>query len=66
MDDLKFKISPKSFYQANSEQAYEFNKVTRDLQLMDEMYKITRIQPVDMFPCTHHVENVVLLERRVV
>ena len=37
----------------------------RDLALMDEMYKVTRIRPVDMFPQTHHVENVVLLERRV-
>ena len=36
----------------------------RDLALMDEMYKVTRIRPVDMFPQTHHVENVVLLERR--
>ncbi len=36
----------------------------RDLALMDEMYKVTRIQPVDMFPHTHHVENVVLLEKR--
>lgn len=36
----------------------------RDLALMDEQYKVTRIQPVDMFPHTHHVENVVLLERR--
>ncbi len=36
----------------------------RDLQLMDGMYKVTKVQPVDMFPQTHHVENVVLLERR--
>ena len=36
----------------------------RDLALMDEIYKVTRIRPVDMFPQTHHVENVVLLERR--
>jgi 23S rRNA (uracil1939-C5)-methyltransferase len=36
----------------------------RDLAMMDEFYKVTRIQPVDMFPHTHHVENVVLLERR--
>jgi len=35
-----------------------------DLALIDEFYKVTRIQPVDMFPHTHHVENVVLLERR--
>ncbi|MDG3583391.1 23S rRNA (uracil(1939)-C(5))-methyltransferase RlmD [Galbibacter pacificus] len=36
----------------------------RDLALMDGKYKVTRVQPVDMFPQTHHVENVVLLEKR--
>lgn len=36
----------------------------RDLAMLDEKYKVTRVQPVDMFPHTHHVENVVLLERR--
>ena len=36
----------------------------RDLELLDEHYRVTRVQPVDMFPHTHHVENVVLLERR--
>ena len=36
----------------------------RDLALMDEKYKVTKVRPVDMFPQTHHVENVVLLERR--
>jgi 23S rRNA (uracil1939-C5)-methyltransferase len=36
----------------------------RDLALMDEMYKVTRVRPVDMFRQTHHVENVVLLEKR--
>ena len=36
----------------------------RDLALLDAGYKVTRIQPVDMFPHTQHVENVVLLERR--
>ncbi|WP_286915225.1 23S rRNA (uracil(1939)-C(5))-methyltransferase RlmD [Flavobacterium sp. UBA4197] len=36
----------------------------RDLALMDEMYMVTRVRPVDMFPQTHHVENVVLLEKR--
>lgn len=37
----------------------------RDLNLLDEKYKVTAVQPVDMFPHTHHVENVVLLEKRV-
>lgn len=36
----------------------------RDLTLLDEKYKVTKVQPVDMFPHTHHVENVVLLEKR--
>jgi|TARA_R110002020_G_scaffold4110_1_gene18099 23S rRNA (uracil1939-C5)-methyltransferase len=36
----------------------------RDLAILDEQYKVTRVQPVDMFPQTHHVENVVLLEKR--
>jgi 23S rRNA (uracil1939-C5)-methyltransferase len=33
----------------------------RDLALMKEFYNIEKVQPVDMFPQTHHVENVVLL-----
>lgn len=36
----------------------------RDLNLLDGSYRVTRVQPVDMFPHTHHVENVVLLEAR--
>jgi 23S rRNA (uracil1939-C5)-methyltransferase len=36
----------------------------RDLALLDSKYQVTKIQPVDMFPHTHHVENVVLLEKR--
>jgi len=35
----------------------------RDLALMKHRYAVTKIQPVDMFPQTHHVENVVLLEK---
>lgn len=31
----------------------------RDLALMDSLYKVTEVQPVDMFPHTHHVENIV-------
>ncbi|MGQ1891160.1 23S rRNA (uracil(1939)-C(5))-methyltransferase RlmD [Thermophagus sp. OGC60D27] len=36
----------------------------RDINLLDVRYKVMAIQPVDMFPHTHHVENVVLLARR--
>jgi len=36
----------------------------RDILLLSESYEVTRVQPVDMFPHTHHVENVVLLEKK--
>lgn len=36
----------------------------RDLQLLDQAYVVTKLQPVDMFPHTHHIENVALLELR--
>ena len=36
----------------------------RDLNLLDAHYRVAEVQPVDMFPHTQHVENVVLLERR--
>lgn len=36
----------------------------RDLQLLDGMYRVEKVQPVDMFPHTHHVENVVKLVKR--
>jgi len=34
----------------------------RDLFLLKEKYKVTKMRPVDMFPHTHHIENVALLE----
>lgn len=36
----------------------------RDLNMLDEKYEVTRIQPVDMFPHTHHIENVAQLRLR--
>lgn len=36
----------------------------RDLSILDEKYEVTRVRPVDMFPHTHHIENVVQLKRK--
>jgi len=36
----------------------------RDLAWLDEKYEVTKLQPVDMFPHTHHIENVVQLKRK--
>jgi 23S rRNA (uracil1939-C5)-methyltransferase len=36
----------------------------RDLQMLDEKYRVEKIQPVDMFPHTHHIENVIQLKSR--
>jgi 23S rRNA (uracil1939-C5)-methyltransferase len=36
----------------------------RDLNLLDEKYKVCKVQPLDMFPHTHHIENVVQLKIR--
>ncbi|MRH99054.1 23S rRNA (uracil(1939)-C(5))-methyltransferase RlmD [Kriegella sp. EG-1] len=53
-------ISPKKIVYVSCNSATQ----ARDLQLMDANYIIKKVQPVDMFPQTHHVENVVLLEKR--
>lgn len=54
------KVSPKRIVYVSCNPATQ----ARDLSLMNADYKITKVQPVDMFPHTHHVENVVLLEKR--
>jgi 23S rRNA (uracil1939-C5)-methyltransferase len=54
------KIAPEKIVYVSCNSATQ----ARDLALMDETYKVTRVRPVDMFPQTHHVENVVLLEKR--
>ena len=55
--------SPVNCYHKESE-VLSCNPATqaRDLQLLDAKYRVKAVQPVDMFPHTHHVENVVLLE----
>jgi 23S rRNA (uracil1939-C5)-methyltransferase len=52
------KISPEKILYISCNSATQ----ARDLALMKTDYKITKVQSVDMFPQTHHVENVVLLE----
>jgi len=54
------KIAPEKIVYVSCNSATQ----ARDLALMDETYRVTRVRPVDMFPQTHHVENVVLLEKR--
>ncbi|MDO9138492.1 MAG: 23S rRNA (uracil-5-)-methyltransferase RumA, partial [Lutibacter sp.] len=51
-------ISPKRIVYVSCNSATQ----ARDLSLMKEHYNIVKTQAVDMFPQTHHVENVVLLE----
>ncbi len=38
----------------------------RDISILNEKYSVTKIQPVDMFPHTHHIENVIQLKLRTV
>jgi 23S rRNA (uracil1939-C5)-methyltransferase len=58
--DQIMKIEPSKIVYVSCNSATQ----ARDLALMDEKYQVTRVRPVDMFPQTHHVENVVLLARR--
>jgi len=53
------RISPEKIVYVSCNSATQ----SRDVALMKENYKITKVQPVDMFPQTAHVENVVLLEK---
>jgi 23S rRNA (uracil1939-C5)-methyltransferase len=53
------KASPKRIVYVSCNPATQ----ARDIALMGEQYKVMAIQPLDMFPHTHHVENIVLLEK---
>ncbi len=54
------KIAPEKIVYVSCNSATQ----ARDLALLDRKYTVTRVRPVDMFPQTHHVENVVLLTKR--
>ncbi len=52
------KIAPKRIVYVSCNPATQ----ARDVELLGAAYRVVKIQPVDMFPHTHHVENVALLE----
>jgi 23S rRNA (uracil1939-C5)-methyltransferase len=52
-------VSPKRIVYVSCNPATQ----ARDIALLGDGFRVTRVQPVDMFPHTHHVENVVLLEK---
>lgn len=56
--DMLLKIEAKKIVYVSCNPATQ----ARDIGWLDAKYKVTKVQPVDMFPQTHHVENVVLLE----
>ena len=58
--DVILKAAPKRIVYVSCNPATQ----ARDLALMDADYRVAAVQPVDMFPHTPHVENVVLLESR--
>ena len=58
--DVIIKASPRKIVYVSCNPATQ----ARDLQLLDSHYKVVAVQPVDMFPHTPHVENVVLLEHK--
>lgn len=58
--NMILKLAPKKVVYVSCNPATQ----ARDIALMSEQYEVKKIQPVDMFPHTHHVENVVLLELR--
>ena len=58
--DTLINIEPKRIVYVSCNPATQ----SRDINLLSQKYALKHIQPVDMFPHTHHVENVVLMERR--
>lgn len=54
------KVSPRKIVYVSCNPATQ----ARDVQMLSDMYEVKKIQPVDMFPQTMHVENIVLLEKK--
>jgi 23S rRNA (uracil1939-C5)-methyltransferase len=58
--DTLLKILPQKIVYVSCNPATQ----ARDIELLSGKYSVSAIQPVDMFPHTHHVENIILLEKR--
>ena len=58
--DQILKIAPRRIVYVSCNPATQ----ARDVELLGDAYEVKKIQPVDMFPHTHHVENIALLERK--
>ncbi len=58
--DQILKIAPRRIVYVSCNPATQ----ARDVELLGHSYEVKKIQPVDMFPHTHHVENIALLEAR--
>jgi 23S rRNA (uracil1939-C5)-methyltransferase len=58
--DQILKINPEKVIYVSCNPATQ----ARDISILDSEYKIERVQPIDMFPHTQHVENVVLLTKK--
>ena len=56
------KISPERIVYVSCNPATQ----ARDVEMLGTAYGVVKVQPVDMFPHTHHVENIALLERKAV
>lgn len=54
------KVAPKRIVYISCNPATQ----ARDVALMSDLYEVKKIQPVDMFPQTHHVENIIMLEKK--
>jgi 23S rRNA (uracil1939-C5)-methyltransferase len=57
--DAILKASPQKIVYVSCNPATQ----ARDINLLSINYNVTKFQPVDMFPHTHHIENVLLLEK---
>ena len=63
--DRFVRIPGKTFKGTNGDLAVDhYHRFKEDIALMKDDYEVVKILPVDMFPQTHHVENIALLKKK--